>query len=76
MSVVSSQVFLTVFLLWRKEIGTWKMGRKKNSVGAKDGASEKKSPSFKGACAGSKCVEKRHPARNWRREFWSHLMNL
>lgn len=48
----------------------------KNSTGVKDEANEKKSSGFKDACAGSKSVEKKHPARNRRPEFWSHLITL
>lgn len=74
-----SQIFLLIFLL-RVCLGEkyryMDNGKGKNSTGVKDETNEKKSSGFKDVCMGGKPVEKKHPARNWRPEFWSHLVTL
>lgn len=70
-------MFLFLFSLW-VYFGEEDMenGKGKNSTGVQDETNGKKSSGFKDVCMGGKPVEKKHPARNWRPEFWSHLVTL
>lgn len=72
------QVFILIFPLWLylgEGVRCLEHGKEKNSRGIKDEGSGKKS-GFKDACVRSKAVEKEHPARTWKPEFWSHLLTL